>query len=1632
MEEFLHSHGIRRAAEKAARLAADQDLATPEDLDDAVQNLADLCTTKIELQGRLEHIGFNAVDAAKFAIAYANFLQPAVQPPGNNPAAVKPSKRMDPKISIIKESETMEEMDRKEDEFAIYKEQTGLSDKDAALDLYRSCETPLKQKLRTSAKFQGASVKTLMEEIRRLATPRLNVTIERQEFRMMKQENTEKALDFESRLRQKAKNCNFRCCTCRASCPDCHTNPHDDEITRMLISGMADSELQREMWAKEETDLDKVIKAMVASETATEQQEKANRVGAKSSFRKRKEQDKIPKPVQQPLPCSLRDGKCARCGGNKAAEVCRAFGKTCENCKKANHFKAVCRGPPARGRQVESDEDDQSSGVGQVLTVPIKTGWIRHNKSTTVSSLLWNPRKKTFVEKTTIDSKEDSLKVSIQTLHGIEVQTRGLRLAKSPITDSRITEHSVLPDTGAQINLAGRPLMRAMGILPQNLHKNNQRCMAVGNHPLDMLGFLPVMVSTLDTDGERRETRTVVYFADKVKTTLLSLSTLTDLGCISTHWPKPAGRSELVRSASIHDENIDADDDESPEETAGYSTRDPTPNRPEEMPFPATQENIPKLKKWLVEKFAKSTFNTSSAPLAKMTGPPMTIHVDKLAKPRAIHKPIPVPHHWQQKVKEDLLKDVKLGILEKVPMGVPTRWQARMVVVAKKSGLPRRTVDLKMLNDHCLRETHPTEAPFYQVSRVEEDSYKSVFDAWSGYHAVELDEESRNLTMFITPWGRFRYCRAPQGFLAAGDAYTRRADEICKNVENLSKVIDDSLIFDKTIKGNFYKSFDFLKLCGDNGITFNLEKFQFCERDVEFAGFRVTETGVKPSKEILDNIANYPAPTTLTDARSWFGLIEQVAWAYSISDTMINFRDLTKPSVKSWRWTEALQEEFEAAKLEILRRVEDGVRTFDVSKRTCLATDWSKLGLGFLVLQKHCNCPMDNAPRCCREGWVLVFAGSRRCTDAETRYAPICGEALGVAWSLTKARMFTLGCKDLLVTTDHNPLVSILGNRSLEDIPNPRLLRLKEKTLRFRFEIKYCPGKMNHGPDAFSRAHSKVGSIRVFDTEGEDDEDDTHTEELAAVVNACILDGGDSALVAALDDAVIDMTEVAMECAQDQEFQAVRASILEGFPEERLCRPIVLPFLKDQARLSIVSEGDLEVMMFTDSDANQRIFIPRSLRNRVKENLHAAHQRDLARVKLRANQHVYWPAMAADLRSFINQCRFCQINKPSQPKEPLILAEQPSYPFEKVAADYFLVGGIYYLVYVDRFSGWPEVAQFDKHHATATELVHALRKMFIAFGAPAELSCDNGTTLVSNHARKFFAAWKVQLRVSSTGYAQSNGRAECAVKMAKKLVTNNVDGRGRLDTDKFAKAILAYRNSAIYPELGRTIAQTLLGRHLRDTLPAPKTFYELDKRFLLDRQEREDGLAKRHARMKTSYNRGSKELTPLMIGDVVRVQNQTTVRGTRWDRTGIIVETLPYRKYRVKINGGGRTTVRNRRFLCKIPAGNPTEGTPRLKAPDHQVVNDHVTFNSDESEDEETEGPSAIRGPTTQGPPAIRGPTAPATQGPMAAPPAAPPTLNGTPPRRSSRPKAAFQPFQAQMRGKSHGGGGEGGWRGHV
>ena len=73
-----------------------------------------------------------------------------------------------------------------------------------------------------------------------------------------------------------------------------------------------------------------------------------------------------------------------------------------------------------------------------------------------------------------------------------------------------------------------------------------------------------------------------------------------------------------------------------------------------------------------------------------------------------------------------------------------------------------------------------------------------------------------------------------------------------------------------------------------------------------------------------------------------------------------------------------------------------------------------KEGIGFVIMQKHCNCVNDindqNVLNCCTQGWRLAFCNSRHLDKNEQEYAPIEGEALAVCWALKKARLFLLGC----------------------------------------------------------------------------------------------------------------------------------------------------------------------------------------------------------------------------------------------------------------------------------------------------------------------------------------------------------------------------------------------------------------------------------------------------------------------------------------------------------------------------------------------------------------------------------------------------------------------------------------------
>ena len=474
-----------------------------------------------------------------------------------------------------------------------------------------------------------------------------------------------------------------------------------------------------------------------------------------------------------------------------------------------------------------------------------------------------------------------------------------------------------------------------------------------------------------------------------------------DLGIISPNFPtmdKLEGPTNINAATTTP----------SPPQECRCPQRTKPPPLPNSLPYPATEVNRGKLQQYLLDYYHSNTFNMCERQtLPLMDGPPMRLMIDPHATPTAHHSPIPVPLHWQDEVKASLDRDINLGVIEPVPIGDPVTWCHRMVICAKKNGTPRRTIDFQPLNVYTSRETHHTQSPIHQARSIPHGKKKTVFDAWNGYHTVPLHHDDRHCTTFITPWGRYRYCTAPQGYIASGDGYTRRYDEIVSSIPNKTKCIDDTL---NTIEESFFQAAHWLDVCGKSGITLNPEKFCFAEDEVEFAGFKITKDSVQPCKKYLRAISDFPTPQSLTDIRSW--LVNQVSYAFSMADTMLPFRELFKPNHK-FQWNAQLQEAFEGSKETIIKEIQHGVQIFDKANMSShrLVKDWHWL----LALPKTLYVPLQRT--------LLLQARLENHPCRKPIYT--CSR---MADALDKARHFVLGCDRLIIAVDHRPLLKIFSD----------------------------------------------------------------------------------------------------------------------------------------------------------------------------------------------------------------------------------------------------------------------------------------------------------------------------------------------------------------------------------------------------------------------------------------------------------------------------------------------------------------------------------------------------------------------------------------------------------------------------
>lgn len=239
-----------------------------------------------------------------------------------------------------------------------------------------------------------------------------------------------------------------------------------------------------------------------------------------------------------------------------------------------------------------------------------------------------------------------------------------------------------LAETGCQSCLAGVGIIHRLGLREADLMPVTMKMHSATQAGIRIIGATILRLSATTATGSQMETRQMVYITDATDKLFLNREACLALGLINDSFP------------SVGEHTTNAAMEETHQQVQQHSCNCPKrqlpPAPPTKLPFPATAVYLPRLKDFLLDKYASSTFNTCEhQPLPLMETPPMKLIVDPSAEPIAHHTPIPVPIHWREAVKAGLDQDVRLGVLEPVPVGEPVTWCHRMVVCAKKNGTPK-------------------------------------------------------------------------------------------------------------------------------------------------------------------------------------------------------------------------------------------------------------------------------------------------------------------------------------------------------------------------------------------------------------------------------------------------------------------------------------------------------------------------------------------------------------------------------------------------------------------------------------------------------------------------------------------------------------------------------------------------------------------------------------------------------------------------------------------------------------------------------------------------------------------------------------------------------------------------------
>ena len=428
----------------------------------------------------------------------------------------------------------------------------------------------------------------------------------------------------------------------------------------------------------------------------------------------------------------------------------------------------------------------------------------------------------------------------------------------------------------------------------------------------------------------------------------------------------------------------------------------------------------------------------------------------------------PVFFNRQYKTAEILEKGIQKEIDQMLHLDLiepgESEYNSALLPVVKRNPLTgevsiRLVSDYRKLNLNVIIDRLGVSDVQTLLNKLQNCKFLTKIDLKKGYNQIPLTPDSRKYTAFR--WGNrsYVYKKLPFGLGSSPAAFIKLMNIVTAGLDGVFVYMDDILVYANSeiehaqILDKLYKRLSF------HGLEISLEKCEFFATSVEYLGYELTTSGIKPQQKLIKPMLEARLPTTLKEARSLcslFSFYRKFIRNYSIIAEPLIALTRDQPTSKGDKIAVKADAACEQAlaKLKEVIRKEVCLKFPDFSQTFVITSDASTVGIGAALSQR-------DGKGCLRP---LAYA-SRSLNKAERRYPAVELEALGIVYALRQFRQIILGYP-IAIETDHKPLVFLLKHPD----PNSRLYRYQLELLEYQIEnIAYIEGGSNSVADYLSR-----------------------------------------------------------------------------------------------------------------------------------------------------------------------------------------------------------------------------------------------------------------------------------------------------------------------------------------------------------------------------------------------------------------------------------------------------------------------------------------------------------------------------------------------------------------------------------